>query len=182
MARTQGSNGADITSGESGLSRRLDVSSRSDSRLFYASRDLSAAYVWTGVYNSGNGETILLVKNTSTLNLFITEVAFVNDAATRVRVHIPSTVANPTGTTITGVSLDTGSSEPAIAVARQNESTNSLGDIIKDTLIGANEEHNETWEDGLIIVPSQSVAVDFATGSSALCGATIIGYFQNRTD
>lgn len=175
-----GSDGAIITSGLSGKSRRLDVSSRGDTRLFYVSRDDGQAYSWTGVYASGANETVLLVKNTSTTrDLIITEIEFVSDAATRVRIHLPTVEVTPGGgATIVGRNLNTGSTNAAEATGKQNESDNALGNIILDTLIGVSEPHGETWEDGLRITQNKSIAVDFVTAASALGGATIIGYFE----
>ncbi len=174
-----GSDGKVITSGQSGSSRRLDVSSRSDSRTFYTSRDAGQAYTWTGLYNSANDETVLLVKNTSTtLTLVIVHMEVVSDATTRVRIHLPTTEVTPAGTIITGINLNTASTNAAPADARQNETNNSIGDVIEDTLIPANEPHEIEYDNGLRITQNKSLAIDVATGATTLGGATIVGYFE----
>ena len=175
-----GSDGKVITSGESGASRRLDVSARSDSRTFYTSRDAGQVYAWAGLYNSSDGETVLLVKNTSTtLTLVIVHMEVVSDAITRVRVHLPTSEITPAGgAVITGINLNTASTNAAPALGRQNENTNSVGDVIEDTLIAANEPHEVEYSNGLRITQNKSIAIDVATGATALGGATIIGYFE----
>lgn len=174
-----GSDGKVITSGQSGNSRRLDVSSRTDTRMYYTSRDDGQVYTWTGLYAVGANDTVMLVKNTSTTRvLIITEIESVNDAVTRVRIHLPTVEVTPAGTEIIGKNLNTASTNAADAIAKQDETNNSLGDVIFDTLIGANEPHAEAFEHGLRITQNKSIAVDFVTAAVALGGATITGYFE----
>ena len=174
-----GSDGAIITSGISGKSRRLDVSARSDLRTYYTSRDDGQVYTWTGLYAVGANDTVLLVKNISTsLVLIVTEIEIVNDAVTRVRIHLPTVEVTPAGTEIIGKNINTGTTNAADAIARQDDTANSLGDVILDTLIGANEPHPEGFEHGLRITQNKSVAVDFVTAAVALGGATVHGYFE----
>ncbi len=147
--------------------------------MFYISRDTGQGYSWTGLYNSGNGETVLLVKNTSASLVFVvTEIDVVSDAVTRVRIHLPTTNVTVAGTEITGVNLNAGSTNAAPASGWQNETGNSIGDVITDFLIAANTPHSETFEDGLRITQNKSIGVDVATGATTLGGATIIGYFE----
>lgn len=79
------------------------------------------SYAWaSGTYNYAAGDTILLLKNTGS-KLDIQGVWLSADADTRVVIHFPTTEVTVTGTTITGVNLNTGGQEDSMkpTIARE---------------------------------------------------------------
>ena len=89
-------------------------------------------FFWaSGTYDPDAGDTILLVKNTSSTDkLFITDIWVSTDIETRVVVHLPTSEVTVTGTTITGVNSNTTSSIVASASAARDEKNNSQVDVI----------------------------------------------------
>ena len=90
-----------------------------ESEFEFISRAKGQAYSWaSGTYDPDAGDTILLVKNTSSsLALHIDKIWISADTETRVVIHLPTTEVTVTGTTITGTNLNAGSSNVADAEA-----------------------------------------------------------------
>ena len=161
-------------------SNRLDTSARSNKRLFYISRDNGQLFSWaSGTADIGAGDTALLVKNTATnKNLYIERIWVSSDIETRVIIHLPTTEVTVTGTTITGINLNTGSSNVAEASAARDEINNSQGNIIWSGEIHPTSTPLEIEFDGaLILAKNRSVGVDMVADGSAF-DVTIIGHFE----
>ena len=159
---------------------RLDVSSRSEERIFYASRDDGQAYTWvTATSTTAANDTILLVKNTSkTKNLHIDHVGITVVTASLVTVHRPAAiVTTPTGTAVAGANLNGNSGNVADATAIKDESTNALTvPLLKYQAVAATPEHFE-FHGAVVLGPDQSIAVDVvATEASFECA--ISGWFE----
>jgi len=110
---------------------KLRTYATTESEISYESETNKRAYTWSNVsYDYAAGDTILLVKNTSsTLNLLIDKIMASGDTATTFTVHCP-TCNTPTGTAVTGVNMNRTSSGVADATAKANESTNSQSNIL----------------------------------------------------
>jgi len=162
------------------VDNRLLVSSRSEERLFYASRDDGQAYAWvTATSTTAANDTILLIKNTSkTKNLFIDHLGLTLASASVVTVHRPTTlVATPTGTAVTGVNLNGQSANVADASAKKDETTNSQGDVFLKIQAVAATPIERDLKGAVILGPDQSIGIDVvATQASFECN--IVGWFE----
>ncbi len=137
------------------------------------------SFTWSsGTYDAAAGDTILLVKNTSTTrNLFIIAITLSADVETRVVVHLPTTEVTPTGTAVTGVNLNSTSSNAALATAIRDETNNSQGGIVWAGEIQATSEPYSVPTFGAIIIgQNDSIGVDYVADAAA-CDVTIYGFF-----
>lgn len=140
------------------------------------------SFSWSsGSYNPGTtGDTILLVKNTSTTrNLFIIGITISSAVETRVVVHIPTTVVTtPAGTAITGTNLNSSSNNVAEAIAKRDETNNVQGNILWSGEIQATTlPYSLPLFGAVIIGQNDSIAVDYVADPTA-CDVTILGYFE----
>ena len=147
--------------------------------LLHSSLVDGQAYSWANVtYDAAANDTILLVKNTSTThNLHIDQIWCHGDTTTTVAVFWASGVT-PAGTTVTGVNLNTTSSNTAEATAKGDETGNSGGSNVWVGSIPADNATPVLISSGLILASGYSIGVDYATdGGEAL--VTIIGHYEN---
>lgn len=137
------------------------------------------AFAWaSGTYDPAAGDTILLVKNTSTSEeLHIDAIWLSTDVDTRVVIHMPTTNVTVAGTTITGTNLNSQSGNAAAASAARDETGNTQGDIIWSGEIMAAEGMTDVSLGGaLILGQNASVGVDFVANVAA-CDVTIWGHY-----
>lgn len=157
----------------------LKVRSTSISVLEHSAEHDERAFTWTNLtYNYSAGDTILLVKNTSSSReLHITSVIASGDTATQVILHCPASIT-PAGTSVVGVNLNRKSGKTADAIAMADETANSLGPIIESVFMGVNAAVHTAGEAIIILGTNDQIAVDFVTvGAAAL--VTIIGYYAD---
>jgi len=175
---------------EDGKGREGDVAVSSEQRLLchavvetgleHASENSETAYSWSsGTQATSNGDTLLLVKNTSATPLHIHSISISVDTDTRVIIHVPTTVVTtPAGTAITGVNMNFSSSLPAEATAKRDETNNTQGDILWAGEVMAASNPVIVNFDGAIILPkNESIGVDIVLAQTALCDVTIIGHY-----
>ena len=160
---------------------RLDVSSRSEQRIFYESRDNGRAYTWvTTTSTLAAGDTAFLLKNTSHTRNFHVDTLIVGlVTASEVIVHRPATVATPTGTAVPAVNLNGQSANVADATGIKDETTNGLGDLICKLRCAANNQVHVDMKGALILGPAQSIAVDVVTAQAGF-DVTLVGYFLDQ--
>jgi len=159
---------------------QLVVKAIIESEAAFVSGQKGQAFVWASqTYSAAQDDTILLVKNTSgTEELHIEAIWLSANADTRVLIHLPTTNVTVAGTTITGVNLNTGSSNVAEAEAARDETGNSLGDVIWSGEIQAIDlPIMIAFEDALILKKNKSVAIDFTVAATA-CDVTIVGHYD----
>ncbi len=104
-----------------GSDGRLHVSSRTDARSYYNSRDAGQTYslVWN-FDAAANGEFAVYLQNTSTdgKHLVVEEIGVNAEKATRFKLHYATGTASA-GNALTPVNLNRGSSNAAAATARE---------------------------------------------------------------
>lgn len=176
----EGGTGSRETVGVSPTGNRLNVSARADARLYYISRDNGEVYSWaSGTYDGTTGDTVLLVKNTGDVRLYIAEIYISSDIETRWVIHFPTSEVTVAGTTIIGVNLNTGSSNVAAASAARDETGNSQGNVIWSAETQATSAPVLIdFKDAIILAKNKSIGVDIV-GDSAACDVTIVGFFDS---
>jgi len=148
--------------------------------MAHTSEEHGLAFAWASqTYDPDAGDTILLVKNTSsTRKLFIKGITLSCDTDTRVIIHLPTTEVTPTGTTIVGVNLNTNSNNVAETTAIRDETNNTQGDVIWSGEIHAAQNPVQPELFGSIILgQNKSIGVDFVSASTA-GDVTIVGYLE----
>lgn len=150
--------------------------------ITHVSDEHGLAFSWSsGTYApSATGDTILLIKNTSTTRaLFIKDVYLSTAAETRVIIHLPTVEVTPTGTAITGTNLNTLSSNVAETTAIRDETDNSIGGIIwsgEIPIVGT--PYKVPFDGAVILGQNKSIAVDYVADPGTVCDVTITGWFE----
>ncbi len=159
---------------------RAETQSVTETEFEFISKSKGLAFSWaSGTYDAAAGDTILLVKNTSsTKKLHIDKITLSTDTETRVVVHLPTTQVTVTGTTVTGVNLNTASGNVAEASAARDETNNTQGNVIWSSEIqAAGEPYSINWYGALILNTNDSIGVDYVADVAA-CDVTILGHYQ----
>lgn len=147
--------------------------------LHFNSEKNGISFSWSsGTYDAAAGDTILLIKNTSTTkDLHIHQIWLSTDTETRVVVHVPATEVTPAGTTITGSNLNTTSAIVAGASAKRDETDNTQGNIYwAGEIQAATNPLMIDFEGALILGQNESIGVDYVADVAA-CDVTILGHY-----
>jgi len=163
---------------------QLVVFAVTQSELEHESEENGLSYVWASdIINAGAAnDTTLLIKNTSNTALHIDTIFITcGSVASEFTIHLPTTEVTVTagsgGAVVTGVNLNTTSSNVADASAASNESNNSQGDVIC-TVFLAIDRSQLVSTSGLILGKNKSIAVDTVEDTTE-AAITIIGHFQD---
>lgn len=159
--------------------QQLVTKSVTETEFEFTSVNNGQSYSWaSGTYDAAAADTILLIKNTSsTRRLHIDTIWLSSDTDTRAVIHIPTTEVTPTGTAITGVNLNTASSNVAEATAIRDETDNSQGNIIwSGEIQAAGSPTIVDFNGALILARNDSIGVDYVADVAA-CDVTITGHF-----
>lgn len=166
-----------ITHGSDG---RLNVSSRSDERIFYNSRDRGQTYVWASFDSAAAvDEYSIYVQNTSTtLNLIVKEVLLTPGVAMTFKMS--TTTGTAAGTIITGYNLNRNSGNAASANAFGNAAVTGLTEDTVITVAGVSalETVEVNFHDALILGQNDNIAVECDVNAGGLVYIQIIGYFE----
>jgi hypothetical protein len=165
----------------SGSDRRINVSSRTDARSFYVSRDTGQAYVLhISDPAAAAGDIVAFLRNTSTtLTMFIRKIEV--SAAEQVKWKIAyGDSATPTGTQVTPVNLNSNSPHAADVVAYGN---GAVGGIAAATEFAtsyslADTQHHEDFLDMLMLGQNDSLTVEYAVGTGGIADIDIYFYMD----
>jgi len=156
---------------------RAKVYATTESEISHESETNKRAYSWTTSYNYDAGDTILLLKNTSsTLNLIIDKIMISSDTATKFIIHFP-TGTTLAGTTITGVNSNRSSNNTPDASCYSDETGNTQGDIFGQGYVGAGGNALLPIDGAIILGVNNEIAIDFVTAGT-LGMVTIRGYYH----
>lgn len=166
-----------ITHGSDG---RLNVSSRSDERIYYNSRDKGQTYVWSSFDNGAAvGEYTIYVQNTSaTLNLIIKEIVLSPGVAMTFK--IATVTGTPTSAAITGFNLNRNSGNAAAANARGNALVDDLTEeqVLRVVMVGVLSTEHVEFHDALQLGQNDAIAVECDVNAGGLVYMQIFGYFE----
>jgi hypothetical protein len=159
---------------------RLDVSSRSNSRIYYNSRDLERSFsIYSEDDDAAAGDFVFYFKNTDTLRRFYVEEIIVSaELASTVKLHVVTGTAS--GTDITPNNLNLGSGNVAAATAKGNAAVTGLTSsaVLEAARCSANQTVQLSLKDALIIGLNDAIAVEYDTGSNGDIEITVVGYFD----
>jgi hypothetical protein len=136
------------------------------------------AYAWSWSYAMGAADTALAVKNLATnQTLVIERVVVSNDAAGEWQFHTCDLCT--TGTTIYGTNLNKTSGNEAVALAKEDETGNTLanGSLLIEFALAADQ--TVVFDNlGVRLGFEQSVGLDSAAAAGAASYGAIIGYYE----
>jgi hypothetical protein len=157
---------------------RLKVYSTTEKEISHESETNKRAYTFTHSYDYDAGDTIIWLKNTSSLyNLIIERVGLASDTTTKFISHFPNGTT-PAGTEITGTQLNRSSNNSADVQCYGDETGNTQGVIEVQGIIPANTTIILPYDGSVVLGPNDEFAFDFVTAGT-LGMATIRAYFHN---
>ena len=176
----------DPATGESGsispTGRRFNVSSRSDDRIYYISRDNGDAYSIVSIDTpSGANEYNLYFKNTHTTKKFhITSVRC--GSAVLASFKISKVTGTAAGTTITPTNLNTTSGNPAQATCFGNGAVTGLTEsaVIAVVRVVADSSDMYDFKDSFILGKDEAFAIEYDIGGGGTVDLTVIGFFDSE--
>jgi len=166
-----------ITHGSDG---RLNVSSRSDARIFYNSRDLGQSYVWASFDSAAAvDEYSIYVQNTSTSkNLVIKDISLSPGVAMTFKISTVTGTAGGTG--ITGYNLNRNSGNAASANAFGDAAVTGLTEdtVVAVVMVPALQTVHLDTHDALILGQNDNIAIECDVNAGGLVYIQIVGYFE----
>ena len=163
---------------------RLQTASVSTPGFLQSNHGEGKAYVWNfPAYDPTAGDTVMFIRNDSTIPLHIHHVYIYSDTISNATLHVISNgAATPLGTDVTGVNLNATSGNVAEVTAIENETANTdQGTVLHDEYIAANSPLTMLKEDGYEIVLGKNdcIAVDLDANAGSVYGH-IVGYFHDQ--
>ncbi len=163
---------------------RLNVSAKTQPRIFYASRDEGLSFnSISDVASAAAGDYVFYLKNTSsTRNMFIQHIEFHSIEA--VKWLIWKVTGTAAGTDIDGNNLNLGSGLPS---ETENKGDGAVTGLTADYQVGihrtaAGGEGEMDYTDALILTPGTAVAVEYDTGTTGGCEVDCFFHFENIGD
>jgi hypothetical protein len=162
--------------------QRLNVSSKSEDRKFYASRDFGLCYnaVFDNITATDGDYTAYLKNTSSTYNLFVSEIEFHSLLATKWKIwQVTGTAAS--GETVTPSELNLSKSIPADAIAMAGDT--SITGLTTVQQVGSHR-NTPTGDSGmnfrgcLILGPGDAIAIELDVGVSGLVSHDMFFWFE----
>lgn len=161
--------------------QRLDVSSRSNPRAFYISRDIGQAYTWTSKSDLDDNEFILSIQNTSVVLTFFIESVRIGGSKDCKWLIKRLDSGTPSGGTINAVNINLGSGNDAPATAFGNAAI--TGSLTTTTIARvqtlAHDSDIIDFRDSLILGQNDTIIVQYS-GSAGDADCTIRGFFDSE--
>lgn len=159
---------------------RLDVSARSDSRIFYHSRDDGDAYIVTSIDTAAAAEYNIYFQNDSNTKNFVINEIIIGSAVLAIFKIATVTGTAAAGSALTPVNMNRTSSFTADATARGDGAITGLTEdlLLHSVSVAADTTETVDFHDALILGKDDAIAVEYDTGAGGTMHATILGYFE----
>ena len=152
-----------------GSDKRINTSSRADSRSFYISRDAGQSYVlFIEDDDAAADDLVAYIKNTSsTLHMFIRKIEVSSENAATFKLAFGDDTT-ATGTTVTAANLNRGSSNSADATSLGN---GAVGGVTAETIfdsirVPANDSRAFELNDSLVLGQNDNIVIEYDTGTT----------------
>lgn len=167
-----------------GSDNRFNVSSRSDGRAYYNSRENSRTFslVWDDA-SSAAGDMILYWKNTDTTgkHLVIASIGLNSELACSFKLHLVTGTA-ASGSTTTPFCLNQSAPKTAAATAMEAAGTAITGltstAVIDHVACGADGHEEFRLNDRLRLGQDQAIAIEFEQGVTARTWGVMFGFYE----
>ena len=166
-----------------GSNGRLNVSSRSDNRSYYNSRDASLAFslVWDDA-SSAASDFILYWKNTDVTGraLVIESIGLNSEVAASFKLHVVTGTAS--GVTVTPVCLNQAKPQAAQATAVEAAGTAITGltstAVIDHASVAADGHEEFRLNDRLRLGSEGAIAIEYEQGAGGRTWGVVFGYYE----
>ena len=139
---------------------RAQVDATTEEELEHHSEVNGLAFNWKNVsYDYAVGDSLLCVTSNSNKGLFITDIVVGGDADQHFQIHLPATFTGA-GTVVVGTNLNRGSNNVAEASAWSDETGNTQGTILRESIIKATTTALVDFHSALILEKNNSLCVD----------------------
>lgn len=174
--------GTGQTAGISPTGNRLNVSSRSDGRIYYISRDNGDAYTTTSIDTAAAGEYNFYFKNTSATKKFYVSSITIGTAV--LAIFKISTVTGTAGGAgaISIANLNLTSGNVAEATVTGNAAVTGLTEknVMDVISITADDSKIVDFHDAIILGTNDAIAVEYDTGAGGTVHITMQGFFDEE--
>lgn len=163
--------------------QRLNVSSKTQPRIFYASRDFGLAYnmVCESASTAAGAYTLYLKNSSTTANMFVSVIEFHSIENTKWKIwQVSGTAAG--GTSNVPAELNLSKSIPADVVAMDNSGGTITG-LTNTQQIGshrntANGDSEMNFEGSLILGPNDAIAVEMDAGTTGITSHDLYFWYE----
>lgn len=165
--------------GVSPTGNRLNVSSRSEDRVYYISRDNGDAYSTVSIDTAAAGEYNFYFKNTSQKQKFYVTAITVGSGSLGI-FKVAKVTGTAAGTPITPSNLNFTSSNVASASCFGNAAVTGLTEekLIDVISIGADTQKLVFYHDAIILGQGDAIAVETDTSAGDTVHISMIGFFD----
>lgn len=169
-----------------GNSGRLNVSSRTDSRDYYNSRDEGQCYAMTFSHAGAvAGEYSVYLKNTSTdKTLVISSIEINSVEASQIKLwEVTGTATGPAEVTPKNLNLTSSNDATVQALVDDGTAISGLatdGNEIELVFVGANGHENVEMKDRLRLGQNDAIALEYDAGTTGLFAGTIFFFLENE--
>lgn len=179
--------GFQLTDGKTGESaavsptgNRLNVSSRSDSRIYYISRDNGDAYATTSIYTAAAGEYNFYFKNTSATKKFYVSSITIGTAVLAIFkiTKVTGTAGGASAISITNLNMTSGNVADATVTGDAAVTGLTAGDVIDVISVTADDSKIVDFHDALVIGTNDAIAVEYDTGAGGTIHITMQGFYD----
>jgi len=168
-----------------GSDQRLNVSSRTDSRRYYMSRDFSDAYsaVWDDASSAANDE-IFYLKNTDANGraLVVSAIGLNSEQACSFKLHlVTGTVAS--GTTVTPVCLNRQTVKAAAATCEEAAGTALTGltsaGVVDHASVTVDGHEEFRLDDTLRLGQEDAISIEYEQGTTGRTWGVVFFYYED---
>ena len=172
--------GSGQSAGVSPTGNRLNVSARSDDRIYYTSRDNGDAFSVTSRDTAAAGEYNFYFKNTSATKKFYVSNFTIGSAVLAIFkiTKVTGTAGGAGAITITNLNMTSGNVADATATGDAAVTGLTAGDVIKDISVVADDSKFINMNDSLIIGTNDAIAIEYDTGAGGTMHITMKGFFD----
>ena len=162
-------------------SQRGNVSSKSNPRMYYVSREKGQAFSFLSEYSATSGDFIGCVMNTSSDKNFVVSEIIVGGVEAG-HFEVVKVTGTPAGTTITGGLLNFSKSNTAEATAFGDAAVTGLTEDYELSHIRtqASESKSMSFQQSLILSKDTAIGIKYV-GTTGLVEITILGYFEDHS-
>lgn len=176
-------------SGDAGVNKRqrLDVSSQSNPRIFYFSRDFGLSYVvcLEGITAAANDIVGYLKNTSSTRNLFVDDVTMGGVEAIKWKIFKATGTAAAGETTAAKAALNLSKgivAEADIMAGNTTITGLTAGDQVGSKRSGALDSTEIDYHDSLILGPGNAIMIEYDTGTGGLCEIMFFFHHEDFDD
>jgi len=161
---------------------RLNVSSKSNPRIYYNSRVLGSAFTFVSEYSATSGDYVLYIKNTSTVNSLVISGVWAS-ADENAKWCIEKVEGVASGTDVVANPLNFSKKTTATADIKGSAAVTGL---TKEATVAASRSMANTtipmqFEDALIIGSSTAIAIKYI-GTAGDVSVTVGGHFEPHSE